>query len=127
MNDKKFTIQLLSNYQQRCFVEFLTEWKKEHEEEYLSFRDDLESNTSGDFSVYAKLFEMAVECIPANILVMCKELFGAEVLPFEIDDKKREIDELVEKFLYFDGYARFDTSQEEWTEEYVTEKDEPPD
>ena len=30
MNDKKFTIQLLSNYQQRCFVEFLTEWKKEH-------------------------------------------------------------------------------------------------
>ena len=91
MNDKKFTIQLLSNYQQRCFVEFLTEWKKEHEEEYLSFRDDLESNTSGDFSVYAKLFEMAVERIPANILVMCKELFGAEVLPFEIDDKKREI------------------------------------
>ena len=125
MNDKKFTIQLLSNYQQRCFVEFLTEWKKEHEEEYLAFRDDLESNTSGDFSVYAKLFEMAVECIPANILVMCKELFGAEVLPSEIDDNKREIDELVEKFLYFDGYARFDTSQEEWTEEYVTEKDEP--
>lgn len=29
MNDKKFTIQLLSNYQQRCFVEFLTEWKKD--------------------------------------------------------------------------------------------------
>ena len=47
MNDKKFTIQLLSNYQQRCFVEFLTEWKKEHEEEYLSFRDDLELLLSG--------------------------------------------------------------------------------
>ena len=45
------------------FVDYLIEWKNQHEEEYAKCSDGFERLNEGDFSMFEQLFSIALEDI----------------------------------------------------------------
>ena len=50
------------------FIDNLIEWKNLHEGEDKECRDGFERMSEGDYSMFEKLFSMAVECIPVTVI-----------------------------------------------------------
>lgn len=49
-------------------IDNLIEWKNLHEGEYKECRVGFERMSEGDYSMFEKLFSMAVECIPVTVI-----------------------------------------------------------
>ena len=55
----------------------LSEWHMAHKKEYASFLKEIENADNGDWDIYAKIFNMAVEFIPSMVMSQCGRLFNS--------------------------------------------------
>ena len=110
---------------QSGFLDYLCDWKKQHEEEYFSFRKGFEQIDGGDNSVYTRLFEMAKSCIPPYFFTMLMNVFGIEDTESEIsEEEKALIDGIVDELYEFDGFVKLGVVDGEFEVDLVKEKGE---
>ena len=110
---------------QSGFLDYLCDWKKQHEEEYFSFRKGFEQIDGGDNSVYTRLFEMAKSCIPPYFFTMLMNVFGIEDTESEIsEEEKALIDGIVDELYEFDGFVKVGVVDGEFEVDLVKEKGE---
>lgn len=118
-------IETLKRVQQEKYFKFLCDWKKSHEDEYLSYRNNLEALSSEDTAIYEKLFDMAISCLPTYFLSLCHLLFGIEQGDEEIPDEEKEfVDDIIEELFDFEGYLKVDIKDGKPDIDFVLQREE---
>ena len=81
----------------------LSEWYMAHKKEYASFLKEIENAENGNWNIYAKIFNMAIEFIPPMVISQCKRLFDSNC---ELSKVEKDFEEAYAELEQISGYLR---------------------